>query len=53
VTMVGLVLAMITPAGAGVTQVILWSGVVLLLVAGAVYLRRLPGTIRRNREGAR
>jgi CDP-diacylglycerol--glycerol-3-phosphate 3-phosphatidyltransferase len=53
VTMVGLVLAMITPAGADVTQVILWSGVVLLLVAGAVYLRRLPGTIRRNREGAR
>lgn len=48
VTMVGLVLAMLTPAGSGVTALILWLGVALLLVAGAIYLRGLPIASRRG-----
>lgn len=49
VTMVGLVLAMLTPPGSGVTQLILWLGVVLLVVAGIIYLRGLPSASRRRR----
>lgn len=49
VTMVGLVLAMLTPPGAGVTRLILWLGVALLVVAALAYLRGLPSAIRRDR----
>jgi cardiolipin synthase len=45
VTMIGLLLAIVTAPGAAATQIVLWSGVVLLLLGGVVYarmLRRLP-----------
>ncbi|MGI9187302.1 MAG: CDP-alcohol phosphatidyltransferase family protein [Gaiellales bacterium] len=45
VTMIGLLLAIVTPPGAVATQIVLWAGVVLLVLGGVVYtrmLRRLP-----------
>lgn len=39
VMMIGLLLAMVTPAGSGATQLVLWAGVILLLAAGALYAR--------------
>lgn len=41
VTMVGLLLAMLLAAGSPVTAAVLWTGVALLLVAGALYGRDL------------
>ena len=41
VTMIGLLLAMLTPRGAIATQIVLWSGVVLLLLGGLLYARTL------------
>jgi len=41
VTMIGLLLAIVTPRGAIATQVVLWSGVILLVVGGVVYARTL------------
>ena len=46
VTMIGLLLAIVTPAGAAATQIVLWSGVSLLVLGGLVYaraLQRVPG----------
>jgi CDP-diacylglycerol--glycerol-3-phosphate 3-phosphatidyltransferase len=45
VTMIGLLLAIVTPRGAVATEIVLWTGVVLLVLGGLVYtraLRRLP-----------
>lgn len=45
VTMIGLLLAIVTPRGSVGTQVVLWCGVILLVLGGVVYartLRRLP-----------
>ncbi|MGI9117684.1 MAG: CDP-alcohol phosphatidyltransferase family protein [Gaiellales bacterium] len=39
VTMIGLLLALVTPRGAIATQIVLWSGVVLLVLGGLVYAR--------------
>jgi cardiolipin synthase len=39
VTMFGLLLAIVTPRGSMPTALVLWTGVVLLVVAGAVYAR--------------
>jgi CDP-diacylglycerol--glycerol-3-phosphate 3-phosphatidyltransferase len=47
VTMIGLLLAMVTERGAPATQIVLWSGVALLVAGGLQYartLRRLPGS---------
>ena len=41
VTMIGLLLAMLTPRGSITTQIVLWSGVVLLLLGGLIYARTL------------
>ncbi len=41
VTMLGLFLAMVTPPGSVPTAIVLWTGVVLLLVAGVVYARNV------------
>jgi cardiolipin synthase len=41
VTMVGLLLAMVLAVGSPLTAVVIWSGVVLLLVAGVLYARDL------------
>lgn len=41
VTMIGLLLAIVTPRGSLAAQVVLWSGVALLLVGGLVYARTL------------
>ena len=46
VTMIGLLLAMVTPPGAIATQIVLWAGVVLLVLGGLVYAR----TLRRLRS---
>ena len=45
VTMIGLLLALVTPRGAVATQIVLWSGVALLLLGGLIYAR----TLRRHR----
>ena len=45
VTMIGLLLAIVTPPGTTATQLVLWAGVILLVLGGVVYaraLRRLP-----------
>lgn len=39
VTMLGLLLAIVTPPGATATAIVLWAGVVLLVLGGLVYLR--------------
>ena len=46
VTMIGLLLAMVTPPGAVASQIVLWTGVVLLVLGGLVYAR----TLRRLRS---
>ncbi|MFM7694783.1 MAG: CDP-alcohol phosphatidyltransferase family protein [Actinomycetota bacterium] len=39
VMMIGLLLAMVTPRGNAATEIVLWSGVILLLAAGVLYAR--------------
>ena len=46
VTMIGLLLAIVTPRGAIATQIVLWSGVALLVLGGLIYAR----TLRRLRS---
>ena len=41
VTMIGLLLALVTPPGSVATQIVLWSGVALLVLGGLVYVRTL------------
>jgi phosphatidylglycerophosphate synthase len=41
VTMIGLLLAIVTPPGSVATQIVLWSGVALLVIGGFVYVRTL------------
>ena len=41
VTMIGLLLAIVTPRGAIATQIVLWSGVALLVLGGLIYARTL------------
>ena len=41
VTMIGLLLAIVSPRGAIATQIVLWSGVILLVLGGLVYARAL------------
>lgn len=43
VTMIGLLLAIVTPRDALATQIVLWSGVVLLVLGGLIYARTLRG----------
>jgi len=43
VMMIGLLLAMLTPPGTVATQVVVWSGLALLLAAGALYARAVLG----------
>ena len=47
VMMIGLLLAMVTPRGSAATEVVLWSGVILLMIAGALYAR----AVLRSRTG--
>ena len=45
VTMIGLLLAIVTPPDTTATLLVLWTGVILLVLGGVVYaraLRRLP-----------
>jgi cardiolipin synthase len=49
VTMIGLLLAIVTPPDTTATLLVLWTGVILLVLGGVVYaraLRRLPGRTR-------
>jgi cytochrome c-type biogenesis protein CcmH/NrfF len=39
--MIGLLLAIVTPPGSVATQIVLWSGVALLVIGGFVYVRTL------------
>jgi CDP-diacylglycerol--glycerol-3-phosphate 3-phosphatidyltransferase len=39
VMMIGLLLAMVTPRGNASAEIVLWSGVILLIAAGALYAR--------------
>ena len=41
VTLIGLLLALVTPPGAAATQIVLWAGVILLVLGGLVYLRTI------------
>ena len=50
VMMMGLLLAIVTPAGSVPANLVLWTGVSLLLLAGAVYAR---GVIRESRKKPR
>lgn len=50
VMMMGLLLAIVTPPGSVPANLVLWTGVSLLLLAGAVYAR---GVIRESRKKAR
>jgi cardiolipin synthase len=50
VMMMGLLLAIVTPPGSVPANLVLWTGVSLLLLAGAVYAR---GVIRESRQKAR
>ncbi len=50
VMMMGLLLAIVTPPGSVTANLVLWTGVSLLLLAGAVYAR---GVIRESRKKRR